>query len=107
VKEFVVGHPYFLLSYLDDEYRFPEIVTIVYLGMNLEEGVEWHDDDLWFFQDAESYLKIGPYAGSSKETAIASMPAGSVNAAGQVYDFPEEQLHNILTVNELAEEIQS
>lgn len=105
MKEFVIGHPYFLLSYLDNEFRFPEIISVVYLGMNLEEGVDQGEDDLWFFQDAASYLSAGPYMGSNEEVATAAI--GSVSPAGQVYDFPESQLQNILTARELAQEIQT
>lgn len=105
MKEFVVGHPYFMLSYLDKEFRFPEIVPVVYLGMNLEEGFGQDEHDLWFFQDAESFVRTGAYTGSTEEVATAV--AGSVSPAGQVYDFPENQLQNILTASELVQEIQA
>lgn len=53
------GHSYFMLHYLDKELRFPEIITVVYLGMNLEEIFGQDEHDLWFFQDAESFRLRG------------------------------------------------
>jgi len=102
-KEFIVGDPYFLLSYLDKEYRFPVITSVIYLGMNLEN--EGGEDDLWFFQDSESYLRSSPYNGSVHEGTATSNGAGGL--AGQVYDFPEAQLKDILTVQELIDELQA
>ncbi len=106
MKEFIVGNSYFHLSYIDEEYRFPEIITIVYLGLNLEEEMVQDKDDLWFFQDARSYLTVEPYTGSNMGVAT-TLPEGTISPAGQVYDFPEVQLHSILTANELIEELEN
>ena len=95
-KKFTTGQPYFLLHFLDQEFRFPVITSLVYLGKNLEgEG----EDDLWFFQDSESHLKCGPYDGSDKTVNFKN------HMAGEVYDFPENQLRGILTVQELIDEL--
>lgn len=100
-KEFIVGEPYFLLNYLDEEFRFLNITSLIFIGKNLE--VAQGETDLWFFQDAESYLKSGPYDGTGKEA-----PESSVSeqvAIGQVFDFPEAQLPNIVTMQELIAEL--
>jgi hypothetical protein len=104
-KEFVVGDPYFLLSYLDKEYRFPVITSVIYLGMNLED--EGGEDDLWFFQDSESYLRSGPYNGNGSVREATAPSNGAGGLAGQVYDFPETQLKDILTIKELIDELQA
>lgn len=99
INKFVVGELYFLLHYLDDSCAVPVITSLIFLGMNLEEKMG--ETDLWFFQDAESYLTSGGYDGKGGE-----LPAAfKGNVAGEVFDFPEEQLHSILTVRGLIDEL--
>ncbi len=98
--KFVIGNAYFMLSYLDKDFRYPSITTLVFLGENIE-GDE--AADLWFFQDAESYLNSGPYTGMAREVEIESDREQGISA--QVFDFNEAQLLNLLTMQELKEEL--
>ena len=95
-KEFIKGRPYLLVHFLDEKFIFPTITSLVYLGKNLEGSGK---DDLWFFRDAGSYLQHGGYDGAGTKA-----PRGK-SAVGQVYDFPESQLRNVFTVEELIEEL--
>ncbi|MEE9421904.1 MAG: hypothetical protein V3V50_01970 [Gammaproteobacteria bacterium] len=100
-KSFILGDSYFMLSYLDRNYKFPIIISLVYLGKNLEE--EREQDDLWFFQDSESYIRCGSYTGGGKD--ITQNSNNKDSSGGEVYDFPEAQLKDILTAEELANEL--
>ncbi len=101
-KHFIYGKPYFQLHFLDKNFEYPIINSLVFIGKNLE-GTQ--DVTSWFFQDAESYLEYGPYSGAGIE-----VPANSNSnekSVGEVYSFPETQLDDVITVEELIDELQS
>lgn len=100
-SNFIIGDPYFMFRFLDKEFRYPVITSIVFLGKNIEEDGD--NGDLWFFQDAESYYHKGAYDGTGKEVDDVFSSKGEL--MGQVYDFPEEQLESILTVQELIDSL--
>jgi hypothetical protein len=87
VKKFEVGEPYFLVHYADKKYKYPDITTLVFIGMNLEDDGE---QDKWFFQDPHSYVESGAYPFMSR---------GKIDV--EVYDFPEDQLVDLHSANEL------
>jgi hypothetical protein len=80
----VRGQPYFLLVYHDEDMRFPEITSLVYLGkdVELEDGVT----DRWSFQDAESYALHGDFR-------IAETPDAEI----KVYDLKDDSLREVLS----------
>ncbi len=90
MNKFEKGEHYFIVSYRDPKLTLLEIETVVFLGMNLE-----HDAvDKWYFQDSYSYYEIDPYDPKDSE----DVEIGSIPISGKVYDFPESQLDNILSV---------
>lgn len=97
--KFAVGEPYFLLHYFDQDCKFPVVTTLVFIGKNLEMACT--KDDLWFFQDPESYLNSGAYGG------VSTVVEQEESVVSQVYDFPESQLEDIFSLEELAREISS
>ncbi len=99
---YTVGDSYFLLSYVDKGFAYPVITTLVFLGVNIE-GDSGLDEDLWFFQDAESYVKLGPYTGYIEEETTQQDVVPKCQ--GQVYDFPEKQLPHVLTHQELINDL--
>ena len=65
-NELVIGRCYFLISFLDEEMRIPEIETYIYIGKNLISESDVSDESGWYFQDPESYLKHGPFKSTRK-----------------------------------------
>lgn len=102
---FIIGKPYFLLHFLDENLESPEIISLVFLGKNIERMPS--DGDLWFFQDAKSYFENGAYDGTGKEITEDYKNRSDSATIGQVYDFPESQLHTILTLKELIEDLRT
>ena len=48
---------YFMLNYFDNDLLVPELRTLIFLGRN----VAGENDALLYFQDVESYIRLGPY----------------------------------------------
>ena len=99
-NNFIFDTPYFQLVFLDHRCSYPIINTLIYLGKNIEENV---GKDLWFFQDLESYYRIGRYDGL--EENIPQCQPNNRGMGAQVFDFPQAQLQNIYTVKELVTEL--
>ncbi len=68
-NELVIGRCYFLISFLDEEMRIPEIETYIYIGKNLISESDVSDESGWYFQDPESYLSVGQFDSSRKDIA--------------------------------------
>jgi len=92
-NKFIHESHYFLVHYFNMDMKKLHIETIVYIGKNLEDD----DEDLWFFQDVESFYETGIYdPDSNSDLELTSVPM-----TGKVYDFPESQLDTIYSVDEL------
>ena len=61
------GECYFEISFWDTQCEIPCIETWIYVGKNLLTGGETLDD-LWYFQDPESFLKHGSFVHLSADT---------------------------------------
>ena len=65
-RKFERGRCYFLVGYLDREFRFPFVDTYVFLGMrNGGSG-----SGTWMFQDVHSYFKFGEQGAVNEEKEI-------------------------------------
>lgn len=73
-KSLVIGNCYFLVSYFDQEMRFPDIETYVFVGINLLEG-KAEGGSYWYFQDAESYVEQGIFTQIEDKTSREVMRA--------------------------------
>lgn len=56
-----VGQCYFMVSYLDNSMRIPEIETYIYVGKNLYPEDGNNGRNFWYFQNPETYLKTGAF----------------------------------------------
>lgn len=104
MNTFEIGKTYFTFGFLDkefDKYEYPVISSWVYLGKNLLE-MEIHD--LWFFQDVESYLELGPYT-AGDETTCSNAHKGSETITRQIMTFQEDALSELYTMESLMHEI--
>jgi len=54
-RRFEKGRCYFLVGYLDREFKFPFVDTYVFLGMRNGE----RSARTWMFQDVHSFFKFG------------------------------------------------
>lgn len=54
-----VGTCYFLVTYSDHKLQIPKIDSLIYVGKNLLDSRT--GNDIWYFQDAESYLTNGSF----------------------------------------------
>jgi len=61
------GECYFDISFSDTQSEIPSIETWIYIGKNLLTG-EGPPDDLWYFQDPDSYLNHGSFVHLSEDT---------------------------------------
>lgn len=64
----ITGNCYFMVSYFDQEMRFPDIESYIYVGTNLLESDE-ADNPYWYFQDAESYVEQGVFTQIEDKTS--------------------------------------
>jgi hypothetical protein len=53
----VVGEPYFIVTYADDALTTPLVISVIYIGVSLDG----ENDRALYFQDAESFYKLGAY----------------------------------------------
>jgi hypothetical protein len=102
MSTFRSGQHYFLLRYLDDACTVPTITTLVYLGDDIFPDAE--AGKRWYFQDAQSFLRSGAVK-PIEQIREAPMDAGDPES--QVWEFPEEQLSEILTQQELVKQLTS
>lgn len=100
-KEFIIGEVYFSLEFVDQDFKFPVITSSVFVGKNLDENQS--KDDLWYFQDPESYFASGAFDGTREE--LPEHFDENREADGQVYVHQENMLANILTIPELIEDL--
>ncbi|MBI3546204.1 MAG: hypothetical protein HY081_06380 [Gammaproteobacteria bacterium] len=87
--DFVIGKSYFMLTFADKDFKFPMILSLVFLGKNIES--EEDENELWFFQDAKSYGEFGDYR----------KVAHNKDARFEIYDFPQDGLCDVLTLKGL------
>ena len=81
------GELYFSVSYVDDEMVKPILLSLVFIGRNLEPG----DQDHYYFQDLESYAAGVRYATASEE-APATFHTGDIVKSIQLYDQALDEL---------------
>lgn len=58
--DLIQGSCYFLVWYYDDDLRIPDIETYIFIGKNVLPS-DKEDDERWYFQNPESYLKKGSF----------------------------------------------
>lgn len=56
MNTFEEGQVYFMVTYPDVAMAYPEVQSFVYLGKNLSDE---DDEDCWYFQDLNDYVKNG------------------------------------------------
>lgn len=88
--DFVIGKSYFILTYADKDCKFPMVLSLVFLGKNIESE-EDEKNELWFFQDAKSYGEFGDYRNASQNRG----------ARFEIYDFSQDGLRDVLTLQDL------
>lgn len=94
MRDFSIGAPYFKLGFLDEEFKNPEILSITFIGKNIEKE---NATDNWYFQDMRSFVFHGPYGGTGNDLDLKA----NVKRDGEIYELPEEQLDSILSLREL------
>ena len=80
--DLIEGGVYFLVNFIDDDMLIPQMLTITFIGKDLEKG----DNDSYHFQDASSY-KDGVRFGSENKDDVASYYKCSINELKGIYDF--------------------
>lgn len=60
--QYEIGSSYFRFTFIDNEFNFPEILSYVFIGKNLDSN----DKGLWYFQDSVSYANGVLYKGDTK-----------------------------------------
>jgi len=85
--QLVEGDVYVSVSYVDDELVHPMLLSLVFVGTNLEPG----DQDKYYFQDLESYAAGVRYATASEE-APATFHTGDIINSIQLYDQALDEL---------------
>jgi hypothetical protein len=83
----VEGHLYFSVSYVDADLLMPILLSLVFIGRNLEPG----DDDEHYFQDLDSYA-AGVRYGKTSEDAPATIHHGDIINSVQLYDQALDEL---------------
>lgn len=81
VSELEEEEIYFMLSYVDDNLFVPQIRTLIFLGRDVAEEKE----GLLYFQDVDSYIRLGRYPNSS-------------NGSGEIYICADDQLACFFTL---------
>lgn len=80
--EYEIGHLYFFVSYDDELLRVPSIVSVVFIGMNLEK----EKDKTWYFQDAISYETYGIYTDiTGPSNNVKEIEIHTFSASGVIY----------------------
>lgn len=102
MKSFTVGQLYFLYRFLDDGCVVPTIESLFFLGENIFPGEE--GPDRWFFQDAASYVRGGPF---STERPSGLARESSKRPEGQLWEFTEDQVQDLLSATELGAKLTS
>jgi hypothetical protein len=93
MKKFNRGEVYFLLTFYDEDFKFPNIETLVYLGEPSDIGAE-PSAGRWYFQTAEAAHRDGPIVHIGEGTP------DSIVAIG------EESADDLLTREELVDRLQ-
>jgi hypothetical protein len=60
-EELRIGNFYFHIIFLSPRNLIPYIKTYIYIGRNLFKHAKQNIDDEYYFQDAESYQKVGSF----------------------------------------------
>jgi hypothetical protein len=58
----IEGERYFLVWYYDEEMRIPDIETHIFVGKNVFSEPDAPGQDAWYFQDPDSYVKLGIFS---------------------------------------------
>ena len=93
-----IGKLYYYISYSDEAFLCPVIKPMIFLGQGVDDN-EKNSDDLWYFQDPESYSVIGSaYSKNSKSTQKLEV---------QVYSFSASDPWPVVNVEGLRKELVS
>ena len=85
--QLVEGELYFSVTYVDDQMVMPILLSLVFVGRNLEPG----DQDECYFQDLDSYAAGVRYATASEEEP-ATFHRGDIINSIQLYDRALDEL---------------
>lgn len=88
-SDLVKGATYFMLSYTDEHFLIPIVETLIFLG----RGLQGESDVKLYFQDAESYVHVGPFPQETSDDQ-------------ELFTFPDHGLGSILELDEAIEELQ-
>jgi hypothetical protein len=83
MKEFTVGHVYFMVSFLETKLVYPIVTAFVYLGKDLLKD---ETEETWYFQDTASYAEHGAFTdGRSNNAQVLTFKASNLD---DVLDVP-------------------
>ena len=105
MSKYVIGNTYFKISYFDESDQYPNIISMVFIGKNLDK-LDHSNEDVWFFQDTSSYLDQGPYPYTGEEPKFKEMPE-NIESSSDIYSSKEDCLELFLTVKELIDNLSS
>lgn len=98
MKSFEFGNPYFLLWFYDEDFKYPNIVSLVFIQ---QEYI--NDSEVWMFQDIESFVDFGAY--SEYEGKDRSGKKAEKAPQANVFEFTVDQLDTILSTEELVNQL--
>lgn len=87
--QFKESEIYYSIVYLDDDMKIPEIITLVFIGRNLDEG----DKNILYFQDVPSYQQGIRYISATVDENIRFFKCAG-DQAKHIFEFEQalEQL---------------
>jgi hypothetical protein len=103
MTDFVVGGLYFWIQYADRKRLFLVPESVVFLGKNLEPT---ETEDLWYFQDAQSYCFYGPETFSEPFDEVTNEELGKIIASEtlrtKLVTLPRDNLYQVADCEGLA-----
>lgn len=56
IEKFILGNPYFMVSYYDEKIKLPLLETYVFIGKNILKNER---EELWYFKDPDAFISEG------------------------------------------------
>jgi hypothetical protein len=81
---FIQGRCYFIVSYADEDLRFPLIETYVYVGIDIYP--HGSGNKLWYFKQPDAFVKSGNSAEESERNDFVCLDEATL---GLVSDIPD------------------
>ena len=99
--DYITGEVYFYFVFFDLNFKFPELIPLVYIGKNIEN---LGSVDEWFFQEVESYCLEGAFQGTTNFTD--KEITNFMNNPPKLYVFTKHQLMTVYTLDKLITKLQ-